>query len=105
MRDHSATAQVGALQVRIDNLVPQFFGDVFNSLAPKSATASGIVHQNVQGAVGRQALLDDLGHLPGMRHVCWHAYYLVSLPGERRSRTGEFVRLAVRDDELCASPC
>src|SRR4030095_12509291 len=64
-----------------------------------------MVQQHVQDAGGRQAVLDDLRHLPGVRHVCGHTHHLVSLPRERRGRPSERVCLAIRDDEQDASPC
>src|SRR5205823_13940724 len=49
--------------------------------------------------------LDDLGHLPGVRNVCWHTDDLVPLTSERCGCICEFCYLAIGDDEPCASPC
>lgn len=63
------------------------------------------MYQNVQGAIRCQPVLDYFSHLPGVRDVCWDTDNLVSLTGERCGRTGEFVCLAIGDDEPGASPC
>src|SRR4029434_323774 len=65
------------------------------------ATASGIVHQNVERTVNAQTVLNHLAHLPGMRDICWHTDGLIALTGARCSRMSEFLCLAIGDNEAC----
>jgi hypothetical protein len=56
VRHHGAAAEIGALEIGVDDRIPQVLGDVFDLRDADIAAAAGIVDQDVELPEGCEPL-------------------------------------------------